>query len=94
VFGPEAARCLWVDRMRVASPSRQTGRASKLSVLSNAQQEEKISYYEMFSQSSYANPSRQTGRAKESWYWNAQRGEKFSHYEIFAEKFSHFRISG
>jgi hypothetical protein len=80
-----------VDRKRVASPSRQTGRASKLSVLSNAQQEEKFSHYEMFSLSSYANPSRQIGRAKESWYWNAQRGEKKSHYENFGEKFSHFR---
>jgi hypothetical protein len=62
VFGPEAGRCLWVDRKRVASPSRQTGRASKLSVLSNAQQEEKFSHYEKFSRLSYAIPSRQKGK--------------------------------
>jgi hypothetical protein len=44
VFGTEVGRRLWVDRKRVASPSRQTGRASKLSVLSNAQKEDKISF--------------------------------------------------
>jgi hypothetical protein len=94
VFGPEAGRCLWVDRKRVASPSRQTGRASKLSEHSNAQQEVKFSHYEKFSQSPYANPSQQIGRARVVWYWNAQQGEKISHFENFREKISHFCISG